>query len=58
MKAVITIKREISIIIILLCNYAGLRGSITKSRVGESDRFCDAENESDRRISPVRQVFE
>jgi len=32
-------------------NYTGLRGSVTKSRVGESDRFFDAENESDRRIS-------
>jgi len=32
--------------------------SVTKSRVGESDGFCDAENESGRRISPARQVFE
>jgi len=38
-------------------NYTG-RGLITKSRVGESDRFCDAENESGRRIFPARQVFE
>jgi len=28
-------------------NYTGLRGLVTKSRIGESDRFCDAENESD-----------
>jgi len=31
---------------------------ITKSRVGESDRFLVAENESGRRISPARQIFE
>jgi len=39
-------------------NNTGLRGSVTKSRVDESDRFCDAKNESGRRISPARQVFE
>jgi len=31
-----------------------LRGSVTKSKVGESERFCDAKNESGRRISPTR----
>jgi len=32
--------------------------SVTKSRVGEFDRFCGAENESGHRISSARQVFE
>jgi len=32
-------------------NYTGLRGSVTKSRVGESDRFFDAENSPKMAIS-------
>jgi len=31
---------------------------VTKSRVGKSDRFFDTENESGRKISPARQVFD
>jgi len=41
-----------------IINYTGLQRSVTKSRVGESHRFCDAENESGRRIFPARQVSE
>jgi len=36
-------------------NNTGLRGSVTKSRIGE---FFDAENESGCKISLARQVFE
>lgn len=41
---------------IILCT--GLCGLITKNRVDESDRSFDVENESDRKISPARQIFE
>jgi len=37
--------------------YTGLKGPVTKSRVDEFDRFFNAENESDHRIFPARQIL-